>query len=90
MNIEFNITAYANGTLSSQSQQQIRSALEAKLGHGIRDPLFYKLVQESAEAVAKAVKAEAPRYLRIDQIHEAARPVSAGPCYMRITKTKSA
>ena len=65
--IKLKVTAYANGTLTSHSQQQIRSALEAKLGRGIRHPLFDKLISEAAQAVAKAAAAEAPRYLRIHQ-----------------------
>ena len=85
MNIEFNITAYANGTLSSQSQQQIRSALEAKLGRGIRHPLFDKLIKEAAAAAAKAAAAEASRYLRIHEVRQAAKPVTAGGlCFLRI------
>lgn len=80
--IKLNITAYANGTVTSQSQQQIRAALEAKLGHGIRHPLFDKLIQE---AVAKAAKAKAHHYLRLDQIHQAAKPATGGgPSFLRI------
>ena len=77
MVVKLTITTYRDGTLSSHSQQQIRSALEGKLGRGIRHPAFVKLIEEAAAAAAKAVAAEAPRYLRIDQIHQTHQAVNA-------------
>jgi hypothetical protein len=71
--VKLTLTTYRDGTLTSDSQQRIRSALEAELRRGIhlRHPLFDTLIKESGEAAAKAVAAEAPRFLRIQQIHRA-------------------
>jgi hypothetical protein len=87
MNIKLNVTAFANGRLTSHSQHQIRSALEAELRRGIRlrHPLFEKLVKAIPGAAAKAVPAAAPHYLRLHEIHQPAKtPTAGGPCYMRI------
>ena len=67
--IKINITAYSNGTLTSHSQQRIRTALEAELRRGIhhRHPLFDILIKQSAEAAAKAVATRSQQHLHLHQ-----------------------
>lgn len=67
--IKLNITACANGTLSLDSRQRIRSALQMELRRGAPfcHPVFDKFVAEVAGAIAKDIAAKSPRYLHLHQ-----------------------